>query len=291
MVSAASRSSAATSSRSAWRPTSRPARSRNGARSATAAPAAAIRSRAASSPSSRSAARLGRLPVGHGVTEAVPLRLQLLVLVGAGDGDGVDLGHLEAQEIQLPRPGPVVAAEVGQRRFDRPQLRSRRLQGGQVDGPEAVEGGPLGRALQQGLVGVLAVEVDQLLPRLAQGRGGGQPAVDVGPAPPVGGDDPAEDDLLVVPGEATLDDGLVAGGADQDGIGPAADQQLHGLDQQGLARAGLPRQGGHARAQHELEAVDDAEVLDGQLDQHQRLTDRPGRTWPSGSGGSPGSRT
>ncbi len=218
--------------------------------------------------------------MGDRVAQAVALGLELLVLVRTGDGGGVDLGHLEAQQVELPGPSAVVAAQVGQRRLDLPELGLGRLQAGQVDVAEAVQRGPLGRTPQQRLVGVLAVEVDQLLAGFAQGRGGGQAAVHVGPAPPVGRDHPPEHDLLVARDEPALDHGLVPRRADQDGIGPPADEQVDRLDQQGLARARLPRQGGHAGAQHQLEPVDDTQVLHRQLDQHQAVNGRRGRTWP-----------
>ena len=80
---------------------------------------------------------------------------------------------------------------------------------GEVDGAEAVErrpaawpspagsGGRAGRAGRRGRP-----------PGLGQRRRGGQPAVDVGPAPAVGRDDPGQHQLLVVVDEATLDHGL-----------------------------------------------------------------------------------
>ncbi len=83
------------------------------------------------------------------------------------------------------------------------------------------------------------------------------------------GHDPTQDDLVAVEHEAALDDGLGGAVADHPGIGPAAHQQLDGLDDQRLARAGLAGDRGHPGLQHQRQLADDPEVADGQLVQHQ----------------------
>src|SRR5262249_22577970 len=83
------------------------------------------------------------------------------------------------------------------------------------------------------------------------------------------GNDPSEDDLGAAGHEPPLDDRLVGAGTDQHGIAPPAHQQLDGLDDQRLARARLPGEGGHPLSQHEGEVGDHAEVAYPQLDQHQ----------------------
>ena len=86
--------------------------------------------------------------------------------------------------------------------------------------------------------------------------------------------------------EAAFDRGLVGTVAHERRIGATADEQVDGLDQECLARARLARDRGQALAEHQVEVGDDPEIDDVQLDEHRRATGRPGRTWPSGSGGS-----
>jgi hypothetical protein len=82
--------------------------------------------------------------------------------------------------------------------------------------------------------------------------------------------------------EPSLHPGLLGAGAYQHGIRPPAHEQLDGLDDQGLPRAGLAGEGGHAAVEDQLEVGDDPEVTDVELDQHQRrpfISDPPRRTW------------
>jgi len=132
---------------------------------------------------------------------------------------------------------------------------------------ELVEGPSLHRRREQRLVGVLAVEVDELARLLAQDGGGGHPPVDVGTRAAVGGDDAGEDDLLDADLEAALDHRLRAPGTDHGRVGPSAEQQVDGPDEQGLAGAGLPRQGRHPGPEHQADVVDEAEVGDRELHQ------------------------
>ncbi len=187
------------------------------------------------------------LAVGGGVGQRVLLGPQRLVLVGAGDGGVVDLGHLVAHEVELACPVALVAPEARQLVAKPGDLLAGGQQRLEVDPAEPVERLALGRGVQQRLVGVLAVEVDQLDAQLGHDPGGGQAAVDVGPAAPVAGHRPGHDHLAVAVDEAALDPGLVGPGAHQRGVGPAADQQLDGVDHHRLAGAGLAGHGGHAR--------------------------------------------
>ena len=60
----------------------------------------------------------------------------------------------------------------------------------------------------------------------------------------------------------------------------AAQQQVERVGEHGLARAGLPRQGVQARAEAQLGALDQQQVLDAELVEHRLdgLPRRPGRT-------------
>ena len=57
----------------------------------------------------------GRLAVGDGVGQRVLLGVQRVVLVGIVEAGGVELVDLEAQQVDLPGPRPLVAAERGER--------------------------------------------------------------------------------------------------------------------------------------------------------------------------------
>ena len=69
----------------------------------------------------------------------------MVVLVGIVDAGGVQLGELEAGQVELPGPGPVVATERRQLGVELGDPRPRRPQPGQVDAAEGVEGGALAR--------------------------------------------------------------------------------------------------------------------------------------------------
>ena len=68
--------------------------------------------------------------------------------------------------------------------------------------------------------------------------------------------------------EAALDHRLGGAGSHHGGVGPAAEEQLEGLDDEGLAGAGLAGERRHAGADHEVEVRDDTEVPHSQLDKH-----------------------
>ena len=130
-----------------------------------------------------------------GVGERVLLHLQRGVLVRVVDGGGVELGDLEPGEVELAGAGPLVAAERGQLGVELGQPGARRAQRGEVDAGEGVERPPLRRRRQQLLVGVLAVQVDQLACGIGERRDRGRTPVDVGARPAGRRHDPGEHDL------------------------------------------------------------------------------------------------
>ena len=101
---------------------------------------------------------------GEGVLEHLERRLLTRVV----DGRGIELGQLEACQVELPRPGPLVTADRRELGIDLGQPRPGRTQWYEVDRAEPVEGTPLARRREQLLVGVLAVEIDEI------GRRGGE---------------------------------------------------------------------------------------------------------------------
>jgi hypothetical protein len=219
----------------------------------------------------------GRLAVGGGVGERVLARLELAILVGAGDGGGGDLVDLVAHQVELAGPGPLVAPHARQLVEQVVDRDARRPQRGEVDAGEAVERVALGGGVQQRLVRVLTVQVDEQRPELGQLGGGRQPAVDVGPAAARARDRPRHDHFVGrvsrlvgarAPHETPLDPRLVRPGPHQHRVGPAADQQLDGVDHHRLARAGLARHHGHPPAEQQAQLGDHTEIADGQLYQH-----------------------
>ena len=161
------------------------------------------------------------------------------------------------------------------------------LQRSEVDPAEPVERFALRGRVQQGLVRVLAVEIDQLCARRCELAGRRQPPVDVGPTPPRSGDGPRQYDLVsrlaggvaaVVaaarapcatgPDESALDPCSVGSGPDQHRVGASADQELDGVDDEGLAGAGLAGERRHPRAEEQAQLGDDPEIADGQFEDH-----------------------
>ena len=187
-----------------------------------------------------------RLPVPERVGQRVLLGGQPGLLLGIVDAGGVQLGHLVAQEVGLAGPRALVAPERSQLGVQLGHTTARRPQRTQVDVPEAVERSPLSARREQGLVVVLAVQLDEA------GGGGGErgrrrrPPVDVSAGATVGRDDAGQHDLVVAGHEATVDAGLGRAGSHDRGVGAATDEQLERLDQHRLAGPGLARDRGRA---------------------------------------------
>ena len=214
------------------------------------------------------------LAMGLGVGQEVGLVGEPGLLVDVGERGVVELADLEPQQIELAGPLPGITAELGQLALDPAQRVARLAQRREIDAGEAVERVALHGRGEQRLMIVLAVEVHEGGTDLGQLGDGGETPVDVGPAAALGRND-ASDHHLAVPGdEASLDHRLLRSGSDDRGVGAAAHQELDGRHQQGLARPRLTRERGHPAVEHEGELVDDAELENPQLDQHQR-SERP----------------
>ena len=227
---------------------------------------------------------LARLAEADRIAEQRLLGVEPSVLVGVDDVGPVEFVELVAQQVDLPRPHALVAAERGQFGVDLGEPGARGTQRFEVDPAEPVECGPLRRGRQQALVGVLAVEVDQARRRLGERRDRREPAVHVGARPPVAGDDPAEHQLVAGGGdEPTVDARFVGPVAHHGRVGPPADEQFDRLDEHRLARPGLAGHHGQPVAEDQLEPLDHAEVLDVQLSQHstaKHSTPKRGRERP-----------
>ena len=117
-------------------------------------------------------------------------------------------------------------------------------------------------------MGVLAVQVDQRGAEFGQRAHRGQPAVDVRPRPTIARHYATKHVFIVADDETPLDHGLGCATPNDVGLGPSAHQQIDGLDQHRLAGARLTREGGHAGAEEQRARFDDAEIRDGQLDEH-----------------------
>ncbi len=185
----------------------------------------------------------------------------------------VDLGDLEPQQVQLPRPGPFVPTQrrelVGQPAILDPRV---------VQGPtsrrgrlprEPVQCVTLRRGRDELMVPVLRVELDQRSSRGGQLPDRRQAAIDIRAAAPIGGQHPREDPLRPVGRlEATLDTRLARALSHQRRVGPAPEEQIERLDEQRLPRAGLSGDRGQTGPEQQREVVHDPEVGDVQLVQH-----------------------
>ncbi len=213
----------------------------------------------------------GGLAMPDGVGEPSLLGLEAIVLPLDG-GDPLDLLDLMAQQVDLPRPSALVAAEpveaFGQLAY-RPTGAEQLLA---VDTAVAVQRAALGTRPQQGLLGVLAVHLHEGLAELGQSAGGGERAVDRGAGATGRGHRAPEHPLGVADGEEPLDDDLLGSRPHPGRVGTSPAEEPERFDDHGLAGSGLAGHGDQPSADGHPCLGDHPEVAHRQLDQHR---------WPS----------
>ena len=204
---------------------------------------------------------------------------------------GLDLGELEAQQVQVAFAGPLAIPKVGELGRDRLRLgvcRPVLAPALQVLGPgEAVEDLELGRGKGELAVLVLAVERQQPRPQELQVGGRGRAPGDEGAGAPGGPDAPPKGDLgcavrqplrdlrqlgivqqPVRDLEGALHPRLLGARPDDLRPRPPAHQQVQRVGQHGLAGSGLAGNRVQAGPQAKLGPLDQEQVLDTQLVQH-----------------------
>src|SRR5688572_12520531 len=116
---------------------------------------------------------------------------------------------------------------------------------------------------------VLAVHLDELVRQLAERARGGERAVDERSAAALVRDLPSHDRLAAVGAlEDCLDGGLRFARADEIRRGAGAEQETHGLDEDGLAGPRLPRQDVEARLELDLDGLNHREAADAEEAEH-----------------------
>ncbi len=213
----------------------------------------------------------------------------------------IELVELIAQVVDARVALARIAAERGHRIVAPAQLRPRdrhrfaEPRFTAVARDERIEDLEVTRRIDEALMLVLARQIHEQPAELGEPRRGRQRAVDVRAAAPAALDHAADRDFVVdlACGQARavehaehtraqilgdlddrLDDRLVGSRArDVRRRAPAA-QQVHRLDDQRLARAGLAREHVHAGAELDLDIGQDREVRDSQMPQHHRPPER-----------------
>ena len=180
-----------------------------------------------------------------------------------------ELVDLEAQQVDLPGPLALVAAEGGQALLDAGELLAGGAERLEVDAAEAVEGPALHRGREQRLVVVLAVEVDErrrrARPARRAWRGGRRRRPASGPTRARPG---AARPRRRRPRTDPRPRPRRHRGAPWPGSARPPTSSSMAVDDEGLAGAGLAGHRGHAGAEHQRQLGDDAEVGDAQLGQH-----------------------
>lgn len=219
--------------------------------------------------------RVGAEPERIGRRENLLLALEASLLLRVTELGGCYLADLERQQIGLSAQLPGVAPKLFQTGIQIVQPSSRAVDFGAVKAPEAIEGSPLCLDVEEGLVGVLTVQIHQARPERLERGGCRHAPVDVGPGPAIGRNLPPDDDLRLVArqlacqdDEATLYDGTFGAVTDERRAGPAPDEQLERLHHEGLARTRLARERRHGGAEVQVQVLDDPEVADLDLRQH-----------------------
>ena len=139
----------------------------------------------------------------------------------------------------------------------------------EIDAAEGVEGRALARRRQQPLMGVLAVEVDEVVATLASAAAvAGRPSMYARDRPSAGTTRLSTTVVVAGADEAGVDARLGGAGADDRRVGPATDDELERLDEHRLAGTGLAGDRRQPVGDDQVDGADDAEVLDVQLAQH-----------------------
>ena len=149
---------------------------------------------------------------------------------------------------------------------------------------EGVEQGQLLAAVEQGLVFVLAVDLDQKPAQGGKLAERGRAAVDPGPRAAVGAHDPAQlagiavvEFVFAQPGQRGRGVGepefrrqfsAFGAVAHHAGVGAGAGEPHQRVHQQRLAGAGFARDHGHARPEGQFRAADDGKILEGEVAEH-----------------------
>ncbi len=221
-----------------------------------------------------------------GVGEKIGLLQETGVLATVGNSRGTDFVHLIAQEVDLARPRPFVAAHRGQL-FGEPardlaRLPQRRQGLLRLRPGKAVEQRALLGRSQERLVGMLAVEIDEPPSAFGELGDGREPTVHVAARPAFRRYDAREHHLVVAVVEPPFDARFRRALAHHLWIGASATEQVERVDDQRLARAGLAGDDREAGNERHLQLGDDPEILDTELRQH-APTGPEARTWSSGS--------
>ncbi len=143
----------------------------------------------------------------------------------------------------------------------------------------------MGVGLEQGLVFVLAVNVDQQFTECLEVAKGAGRAIDIATRASFGGDDPAQDagafvvqvafdepvarfrDVLQV--EGGQDVGLVRPGAHHAAVGTITQGQAESIEHDRLAGTGFAGDDAHPAIQFQIEVLDDCVIVYGQVHQHE----------------------
>src|SRR5690625_356928 len=230
---------------------------------------------------------LTRLEEGLAAGQLALFGFQQGQLLGAGL-EGVQLLHLVAQQL-LPRLQLALVLLQGLDALG--QLAVFARQPGAVPdrllGPgHGIQQAGLVVALQQGLLAVLAVDVDQQAAQLAKILKGGGAAVDVAPGAAIAADDAAQQALAAVsvgqipvlqPAaglgdvlqiEQGMNFGLAGTGMDGSPVGPLPQDQRQRPQQDGFSRSGLAGQRRHASLEVDVDLFGDGIVFYAQMQQH-----------------------
>jgi hypothetical protein len=211
-------------------------------------------------------------------------------------GCGLDLGDAVGQQVGFAPQFAGAGGAVGQsRRRLAPTLVGRRVVT-HVDTGEAVQGQALVPGADQAQLVGLPVHDHQSFGQIAKHGDGHGRTTDIGPGPAGCADVTPQHqaDTVVelaagvartlgrvragVEFDATVDRGPLDTRTDSRGVGPATEEQKQSGDDHRLARAGLTRDHGQARAQWQDGVVDDTQPADAQFLQHvtQASADRAG---------------
>ena len=191
--------------------------------------------------------------------------------------------QLLAFGVALRRVGLVLGARL--RQLLPLPVRPRDLGGERREAGVRVQQHALGIGLEQGLMRMLAMDIDQPLARLAQLAEGRRPAVDESARAPALVDDPPQQHQAGIAlefGRAQpqrelgqrldvefgADVRAFAARAHHGGIAALAQGQRQSVDEDGFAGAGLAGKHGEAGLEFEFKRIDDDEIADAERPQH-----------------------